>query len=430
MSEIFRLRVTPLLCAVALLAWIVQGPLLTASGLNTLYDSFGAVVRHGSGLHLVMNLGFIAIAGAKTEWQIGATKTAFLVTACTFFGTVMQFTFSGPGFAGMSAAGYGLLGFALISEAPEEKLVQTWCILAIVLLAETMFQSETLSIYTHITSILIGGGYAMFGSLFGSKDPVLKPMEMTHLSPVIAIINETDEDDALEAERSLLDEGLDGMFVLFHKGQVLGVTGFGLDEQVHDVAWLSWTYLAKSHTGEGYGSQMMNGLLGKLKDRGIRKIFIATSDYDDFGTPLYADAHRMYEDFGAEVELTLSGFHGAREAKIIYGLNNPEAPTTDAFPAAEDTGLHIQGYGHEAESDQVMGLRWKEAPEGVSGLEDALARLRKDRAKKALLAIPSDLSDANSAALESHGLSKAGQLKDYYSSGLHQVWWECSIAGK
>ena len=430
MGDIRQLRVTPLVCGAGLLAWIALGPLKNASALNSLSDAFFGVLRHGDLYHLLTNLGLIAFAGAKTEWQIGAARTGLLVLICIVAGTLAQYLLVDGRFIGLSAVSYGLLGFAILSGVSPDKYLFTWGMIAVFLAVEVRFQSDTISIYTHITSIFIGGGYAMFGSLFGSKDPVLKPMQLTHIARVVEIIDETDEDDAREAEQSFIHDGLEGLFVLQQRNEVLGVTGFSLDEQVEDIAWLSWTYLTKSHTGEGLGSQMMNNLLGKLKDRNVRKLFIATSDYDDFGKQLYADAHRMYEDFGAEVELTLPGFHGVREAKIVYGLNNPEFGGHGGVHLAENTGIHIKGVGYEAESDCVMGLVWQESPEGLTGMEKSLMRARADHACLATLAIPSDLSDANCEALEAQGFEKTGQLQDYYSLGLHQDWWMCSLTRK
>lgn len=430
MQDLWRLRVTPALCLAMLWTWFQAGPLTDASQLQNFQDSLGAIIRHGSLSHILVNLGLIAVAGTLTERDIGALRTAILALACAGLGSLAQYLVTGPDFLGMSAVAYGFLAYAILHTTPKDKLAQTWALILMFLGMEAWFQADQIAIYTHITSILIGGGYAMFGSLFGSKEPVLKPMQLTHLAAALAIIDETDDDDAREAEASLRDEGLEGMFVLLHRGQVIGLTGYDLDEQVPDIAWLSWTYLTKSYAGEGYGSQMMNNLLGKLKDQGVRKLFIATSDYDDFGKQLYADAHRMYEDFGAEVELKIPQFHGTREAKIIYGLNNPEFVPGPAEPASVKNGLRIRDGAFEAESDRVMGLVWRETDEGLSGMEEALQDARRQYAKQVSLAVPSDLSEANTAALMSHGFEKVGQLKDYYSPGLHQDWWICSFTNK
>lgn len=266
----------------------------------------------------------------------------------------------------------------------------------------------------------------MFSAIFGNKGPTLKPMQLAHIDRVVSIIDETDDDDAEEAQEDFVENGVDKMFVLMHKGEVIGVTGFSLDHQVHDIAWLSWTYLTKEYAGQGHGSQMLNDLLGKLKTYGVRKLFIATSDYKDFGRPIYAAAHKMYEDFGASVELKIPQYHGEYEAKIIYGLDNPEFVDEGIYQNSSDTGLEITGVSEEPETDDVLGLSWIERPVGLSGMEYALDKARSAKAKMLVLAIPSDLSDANVEMLEKHQFKNCGMLKDYYRNGLNQVWWVCS----
>lgn len=267
----------------------------------------------------------------------------------------------------------------------------------------------------------------MFSSLFSSKGAQLKPMEWKHVSSVVTIIHQTDEDDAAEAERMFLDHGYENMFVLVERGKVLGVTGFGVDDLVHDVAWLSWTYLDEVHLGQGYGAQMLNDLLGRLAKSGIRKIFIETSDYEEDGRKIYASAHRLYEEFGANIELTVPDYHGPSEAKIIYGIDNPEAPATEPAEAGEDTGIVLTGIVSAPETEDVAGFEWSEAPAGLAGADFYIAQLRKQKFRAGVLAIPDDLSQPNAGMLEAAGFSHLGQLKDYYGTGQSQDWWSYQI---
>ena len=135
----------------------------------------------------------------------------------------------------------------------------------------------------------------------------------------------------------------------------------------------------------------------------------------------------MYEDFGASVELTVPDYHTIGEAKIVYGLDNPEYEAGPAPAPSENEGIAIGGSAKEPETDNVRGLTWSEVPVGVAGLDHAIEKARNKGARMLVLAIPSDLSDANSAALESHGFATCGKLADYYNLGLHQTWWVCSL---
>lgn len=406
---------------------ILAGPVLDAEGMTDTGDALLGILRHADWTHLWVNILLLAVFGTRTEDRIGPTRMAVLAAACAVGGTLAQVALTGPGVIGASGMAYGLAAFAVLAgAAPGNRLLFALLIAAIVGL-ESAILSDDLAIAAHIVSTLIGGGYAMLGALFGGGKTALKPMRRTDIARVVAIIEETDEDDALEAEQGFLSGDLGGMFVLSKGGAVVGVTGFALDEQVPDIAWLSWTYLTESETGGGLGGFMLNDLLGRLKERGIRKLFIATSDYAEDGVPIYAAAHKMYADFGAEVELTIPDYHAVGEARIVYGLANPEyeAPGP-ASPPPED-GLAFTGAAREPETDGVAGLIWEARPAGVAGLDHTLEGARKGGARMAVIALPGDLSEANGAALGSHGFAECGKLTDYHASGLHQIWWICSL---
>ncbi|MGH1459846.1 MAG: rhomboid family intramembrane serine protease [Paracoccaceae bacterium] len=425
------LRAAPVtfsLIGLCLLGYAAHGNVVVARAPVPLGEVFLNVFNHGSLLHLVGNLALLGFAGPIVERILGPRRMLALVAACIVVGTLAQLVMVGPRFVGISGPVYGVIGFAVLATAPRVRWWGLSMIAMIALALEATLLSTTLALYPHILSTFLGGGFAMFNSLFGSKSPTLKPMQLSHLSKVIAIINETDEDDAAEAEEQFLGQGCGGMYVLAQGNEVLGVTGYSPDEQVPDVVWLSWTYLRGDRTGEGLGGQMLNDLLGMLKDHGVRKMFIATSDYAENGTPIYAAAHEMYEEFGAEVEMSLPDYHDIGEAKIVYGLENPEYEA--AAPAAphENTGIAVTGSAPEPETDGVLGLTWTEAPVGLAGLDFAVDKARESGARMLVIALPSDLSDENAETLKSHQFDLRGSLEDYYALGLHQHWWVCLLS--
>lgn len=427
MSELRSCYVTFAACAILLIAYAITGPTLNASYMDTLPESLAGVLRHGSLLHLSGNILVIFFGGLIAEARLGAARLVMLMAACAIAGVLVQYTIAGPRFIGSSGISYGLLAYGVMMARPPRELAVAAAAIVTLLVLEWIYLSGTVAVYVHITGALIGGSLAMFEALFGSKTPTLKPMQRTHIAQVVDIIGQTDEDDAAEAEENFLNDGVEGMFVLVQKGQVLGCTGYSLDTQVDDVAWLSWTYLDEKQTGHGLGSDMLNDLLGKLKGYGVRKLFIATSDYAEFGRPIYANAHKMYEDFGARVELTLPDYHDVGEAKIVYGLDNPEFVVPPPPPPSPQTGLAIADIGKEPETKGVMGLRWEERPVGLAGMEYALGKAADKGARMVVLALPSDLSDANAVALEAHNFKRCGMLENYYNPALHQVWWICLL---
>jgi len=427
MDELRSCFVTLTACAILLLAYFINGPTLNASYLDTLPEAFAGALRHGSLIHLSGNILVIFFGGIIAEARLGPARFAQLMVACVIVGTLAQYFISGPRFIGASGISYGLLAYGVMMARSQRDMTFAGLAVLTLLALEWLYLSQAVAVYVHISGALIGGSLAVLESLFGSKNPTLKPMQRTHIARVVDIIGQTDEDDAAEAESGFLDDGLEGMFVLMQKDEVLGVTGYSLDDQVDDVAWLSWTYLDEKHTGAGLGSQMLNDLLGKLKDYGVRKIFMATSDYAEFGRKIYASAHKMYEDFGANVELTVPDYHDVGEAKIVYGLDNPEFNAPPPPTPSDQTGIAISDIGKEPETKGVMGLRWDERPVGLAGMEYALGKAADKGARMVVLALPSDLSDANAVALEAHNFKRCGSLKNYYNPALHQVWWVCSL---
>lgn len=418
--------VTIVLILICTASFALFGP-AQVSVAPTLVSVFVNVFGHGDLMHLLFNMVLLFIAGQRAEQTLGSVTTVYLVATCMTIGTLAQFVLVDGQFAGISGPVYGLIAFVILEGRPRQFQYIQCALIAVFLALEIVYLSDRLAIYPHVTSAIIGGVFAMFGNLFGSKGPQLKPMQAVHIPKVVAIINQTDDDDAAEAEDEFLDGGLEGMFVLIDRGQIMGCIGYSPDDHSPEIAWLSWTYLDAEYAGQGYGSQMMNDMLGKLNEFGVRKIFIATSDYEDFGKKIYAAAHKMYEDFGATVEMTVPDYHTVGEAKIVYGLDNPEYHPGPVPAPSENEGIAIEGSAKEPETDNVRGLTWSETPVGIAGLDHAIDKARNKGARMVVLAIPSDLSDANSATLESQGFVTCGKLSDYYSSGLHQVWWTCSV---
>lgn len=417
------------LTALAVAAYSVAGPAESSEPFQGLGALLVGVFRHGTLTHLALNLTLLAASGFRVEPVLGTLLTVFLAASAAVLGTAAELWLSGPGFVGLSGVAYAFAACTILhpDTAPWPRATAL-TIIPLILLAEWVFLRDDLAVYTHITGATTGGLIAMFSNLLGKKGPHLKQMKWEHVSKVIPIIAETDEDDAAEAEELFLKRGFDNMFVLVDRGEVLGLTGFGVDETVPDLAWLSWTYLGQAYQGQGLGNQMFNDLLGMLNKQGVRKIFIETSDYIEDGEAIYADAHRLYEEFGAGVELTVPDFHQPGEAKIIYGLNNPEAPESVITPDAAEPGLAITGVEKAAESDNVADLRWEETPTGYAGGDFALNRAREQGFRKAVLAIPSDISRSQAEMLQAQGFRHLGQLADYYGSGLGQDWWAHDLA--
>ncbi len=263
----------------------------------------------------------------------------------------------------------------------------------------------------------------MFGSLLGGSGPKFKPMKRDHLVEALAIIEETDEDDAAEAEESLLERGTDGMFVLMEKGRVVGITGAVQADGSDDTVWLSWTYLTERLHGQGWGRFMVDELLKALNEHGIRKMFIATSDYREDGEDVYAPARKFYEALGAEEELRIPGYHSKDETKIIYGLVNPGVEAEAIDMGEPSPGVRFDSIEAAPESENGFGISWSEAGTGVEGLDAATVLANQQGARLIITALPDDLSALAATAFTTQGYEKAGSLADFYAVGSAQDWW-------
>ncbi len=257
----------------------------------------------------------------------------------------------------------------------------------------------------------------------GKGGPQLRPMERKDMGGVLRIISQHDEDDFEEA-REELREDLEGMFVLADGSKVVGVTGGNVDPHTDDVVWLSWTYLTEKTRGEGLGQIMLDGLLGQLNDHGVRKIFIATSDYKEDGEEIYGDAMNFYRSLGAEEEMRVPDYHAPGEAKIVFGLVNPgvdaQPPELDDEPVL---GVRFTGIDPAPESQGGFGLGWELTGNGTQGLDEMIDAARRQGGRAVFAALPADGSDIAAPMLESKGFVMYGRLKDYYAVGIDEVWW-------
>ena len=168
---------------------------------------------------------------------------------------------------------------------------------------------------------------------------------------------------------------------------------------------------------------MLDGLLGQLNEHGVRKIFIATSDYSEDGEQIYADAMEFYRGLGAVEEMRVPDYHATGETKIVFGLDNPgiegEAPEGD-IPV---TGIVFAGVHPAPESEGGLGLEWDLSGNGVEGLDQVLATARQMGGRAVFAALPSDASEIASDVLEAEGFTCYGRLKDYHAIGIDDVWW-------
>lgn len=210
-----------------------------------------------------------------------------------------------------------------------------------------------------------------------------------------------------------MNDSFENMYVLVDGRKVIGVTGYGVDPDVPDLAWLSWTHLAAKYHGQRYGRTVVDDLLGMLAKQGVRKIFIETSNYSEDGVCICANAHRLYKELGASLEPTVPDYHAIREAKLFFGLDNPEFPVGPTPETGARSGVALMALRKAPETGDVTSIQWEEIPESLTGVDITLSNFKERGFRMAILTIPQDLSEANQTDLDKN-FRLVGQLADYY----------------
>ncbi len=425
-TRIEAIPITIVIIATACFMFAVFGDgVFTAAG-GPLVDyalAYPNILRHGNPGHLLGNAIMLAIAGLMVEPRVRRRDYLVLIALSAVCATTLEFLMTDRPFVGLSGVALGIAVFALIGGATGPGLVLWGCLILAALSVDFWMMKEVLAVYAHAGGAAAGAGIVMFNKMFGQKGPKLIPMGPEHHAYVIAIIAETDEDDAEEAEAQFQEDGYDGMFVLAEGRQVLGVTGAHLAENSEDVVWLSWTYLSEDCQGEGMGQMMLDGLLGQLNEHGVRKIFIATSDYKEDGEEIYADAMAFYRSLGAEEEMRIPDYHDTGETKICYGLINPSIDPEPAPEIGVISGVQFGRLTPASESIGGFGVAWDLSGEGIHGLDVAIEQARRQNGRAVFVALPSDASEFATSELEAQGFTCYGHLKDYHAVGIDDVWW-------
>ncbi len=402
---------------------------------DSVFTAFLNVFRHGTDRHLFGNLVLIGWAGLTIEPRIGNARMAWLCLGCIVFATLLQTLLVDGYFIGLSGLAYGVVIYALIGRV-SLNLSLIYCVLGFLIVgSEVLFMSDTIAVFAHLGGLIFGGGLGVFEKLFGKKNaaapqqpqdpdqPELRPMERADHDAVIAIINQTDDDDAQDADETLRARGYGGMYCLWHRGQIVGCTGYAHSEAGMDVVWLSWTYLDGRSRGQALGRYMVDELLRMLNHQKVRKIFIATSDYTEDGHDVYADARKFYETLGAKLEITVPAFYSADESKLIYGLENPGMAQEEPLDDLGTRGVRFMDVSLDEDSEDIGLVSWEEQEEGVSGLDAVLGLANSRQFRQVVIALPADISDMATAHLEAKGFERVGVLEDFYALHLGQVWW-------
>jgi GNAT superfamily N-acetyltransferase len=236
-----------------------------------------------------------------------------------------------------------------------------------------------------------------------------------------------DEDDA-EAFAETVEASVAGLFVMERDRAVVGFTGYDRVPDSHGSAWLSWTYVAPSARRQGVGAAMMSALRDEALKRGIGRLFISTSDYEEGGVPAYADAWVFYRSQGARHLLTVPDYYAPGEARLVFGLSLAPAAFA-APPPFPDGELSIVGFDSVAESKTSRCLMWDVVArdEGEDVLPLIMADARREGAATLFATLPDIQSRQAANKLRVSGFERIGRVEDFYGTGQHEDYWALDL---
>ncbi len=407
----------------------------------------GTNFLHLNWAHLLINLSLWGILASQYEWQEGPLNLIGIVIVASIFGGSLEWIVNDLKFSGLSISIFALLAifvFDWLSEHPYffDRSRFFTCAAAAVLIFLFIGIEAVIAYsggYKTAVAAHVGGAMAgLFSKLGGrgrgpSNGFPFRPMRQDDVGPVLDIIFDFDEDDGEEAEESF-ERSLDHKFVVEIDGRIAGMTGFSIDDHGSDIAWLSWTYVHNDFKRQGIAFQMMQSIRGELERAGMRKVFIATSDYicEETGKDIYKPARTFYENkLNATREIIVQDYYGKGESKYVYSL-----PVRDPMGAPVPQGdgfypLFIELLeADESEGGYVIG--WDESERALDQTGALLSLIDQGRQKNAhaiFVTMPSGLSANGATSLTAAGFRQVGRITDYYAFGVDDTYWAYYFEG-
>jgi N-acetylglutamate synthase-like GNAT family acetyltransferase len=255
-------------------------------------------------------------------------------------------------------------------------------------------------------------------------------MVPSDVSRALAIINEYDEDDAMEA-RETYSNSIDDQYSLCERGQVIGVVGAKPIENTIGSFGLSWTYLQRSERRSGKGSQMLTWIIEIMREMGGRKAFVHTSDYQDpEDGDIYFDAREAYMRAGFIQEIRQPDYYAPGESMLVYGMRL--TPRGIVEPIMHPDDIKITDVDEIPETNNAYWIAWELVSSGQGSKTSDFDRVFKEvkswGGRSIYMAFPSDVANANSLLMGAR-FRIAGRLMDYYEDGVDEIHYRYDLFG-
>ena len=90
-------------------------------------------------------------------------------------------------------------------------------------------------------------------------------------------------------------------------------------------------------------------------------------------------------------------------------------------------GVRLVDVSLDDDSDDIGAVAWEEQESGVDGIDEILGLANSRQFRQVVIALPADISDMATEALEAKGFKRVGILEDFYALNLGQVWWAIQL---
>jgi GNAT superfamily N-acetyltransferase len=256
-------------------------------------------------------------------------------------------------------------------------------------------------------------------------------MSPDDVQTALQIIRAHDQDDYETAIQSYENYGVEDQYVLEAESRVIGVTGIRYIPDTDRSYFLSWTYLDPGFRGRGLGTAMLEELLSVLEQRGVRKLFVNTSDLmDPKQDQVYRDAIKMYETLGFRLELNYRDYYEPGESRLTYGRRIGPLYALRPVFEPDPAGVRLLGIEEIAETDDAYFVEWEFCEDGSMFASQDLVQLARQAkewdARCVFAGFPSNLPQMEQS-VEGAGFSNCGRLVDFYEDGLDEVHYRLDL---
>lgn len=250
------------------------------------------------------------------------------------------------------------------------------------------------------------------------------------LSSVLKIINDYDEDDAEEAETQIFNDNMIH-FVCEDDNQIVGISGYERVLGTDRTAYLSWTYVKRSNTNKGIGTDLIRHTIEHATEEGCRCMFIKLSDYKEEGSrqSIYESARRIYLKEGFKSFLVFQDYYQKGENLEILGRRLSTELLEKPLIKDEKPTMRFNGISLVNETESTYTFDWyvpnrfnifEKRIFSNNDIQIGIKSAIELGATSIVLSFPANLPLIHQPLFDAN-FKLLGKLDDYYEDGLDEL---------